>query len=211
MNNMNAYVHSQISVKNRGGKIEDYICLHDFADCSKEIEPSNSHRLYWHTMWGIKNVVMKIFGHTFQNSDGKIVNVKDLMESDHVLPDYHGKFIPDLSDFVDCIDEDETDLERIKSFQVENSSLFKNREIKELMLSPLAVTGKVKSLLVTHNSWFAGYILPKMYKRDFEIKNYSISPRVLFNRMNFKNWMQNGQETPPSHIKLCERRVKKRN
>lgn len=205
---MNAYVHSQISVKNRGGKIEDYIRLHDFSDCSKEIFSASSNRLYFHTMWGVKNIILRIFGHTITNSDGKICNVKDICENDHILPDYQGKFIPTLKDFVDCIDNDDNDLERINEFQRENSALFENKEIKQLMLSPLFNTGEIKSLLITFNSWFVGEILPLCFNIEPNIKNYSISPKDLFNRMNFQNWMQNGQDLPPSCKKLQEFRKK---
>lgn len=107
--NLNAYIHSEISVKTRGGKIEDYYPIHTFIDCTKDICPDNRHRIL-HTMWGINNIVVPIFGHTIVNSSGKKVNVKDLCEQDHVLPDYRNKFIPTLSDFVEAIDEKEIDI-----------------------------------------------------------------------------------------------------
>lgn len=199
---MNAYVHSEISVKNRGGKIEDYIKLHDFSDCSKEVEASNRHRLYFHSMWGVKNVVMRIFGHTIKNSDGKITNVKDICENDHILPDYKGKFIPNLKDFTDCISDNESDKERILDFQSQISHLLENREIYNLMMSPLWNTGHIKSLLVTHNSWFVGQIIPQCFPVIINIMNFNLTPKDLFDRMSFEDWMQNGNSLPPSAEKL---------
>lgn len=200
---MNAYAHSQFSVKNRGGKIEDYLELHNFSDCSKEICALNSHRLFFHTMWGVKNVMVRIFGHTFTNSDNKVINVKDCCENDHILPDYRNRFIPTLSDFIDCIDDEDNDLAKIQEFWKQNEEIFKNPEIKQLMMSPLPNTGKIKSLLITHNSWFIGEILPRCFPEiNLKFVNYSITPKDLFNRMEFKDWMQNGKEVPPSFQKI---------
>ena len=194
---MNAYLHSEISVKRRGGKIEDYLTLHDFMDSTKELCSDNRHRIL-HTMWGIKRVVVPIFGHYFENSDGKIVNVKDICEQDHILPDYRNKFIPTLSDFVEAIDSSENDLKNISAFFEE----YKNdKEVSELLLSPLNNTGQLKSLLITHNSWFINEIVPKIFKRDVSLKLFRISPSDFFNRMNFKLWMDNGLEYPKSATK----------
>jgi hypothetical protein len=207
---MNAYIHSQISVKKRGGKIEDYYEIHDFSDSSKEVESSNCHRLYFHTMWGVKNLIIPIFGHTITNSDGKEINVKDLCENDHILPDYTGKFIPTLTDFVDCIAEIPSVKTKLDVFYKENQKYFNdNLKVKELLMSPLWNTGKVKSLLITHNSWFVGSILPRIFKNlDMPVIDYSISPSLLFNNMSYENWMQNGIDIPPSCVKLNVSREK---
>jgi hypothetical protein len=207
---MNAYIHSQISVKKRGGTISDYYNIHDFSDCSKEVESSNCHRLYFHTMWGVKNIVIPIFGHTLTNSDGKAVNVKDLCENDHILPDYSGKFIPTLADFIDCVSEIPNVDNIIQEFYAQNAKYFKkHKEVKDLMMSPLWNTGKVKSLLVTHNSWFVGAILPRVFTDiEMPVVDYSISPSLLFNNMSYEMWMQNGISTPPSCNKLNEHRQK---
>jgi len=207
---MNAYIHSEISVKKRGGAIADYYAIHDFADCSKEVESSNAHRLYFHTMWGVKNVVIPIFGHTIKNSDGKQINVKDLCENDHILPDYSGKFIPTLSDFIDCVKDIAGIDEKIETFYKENSEYFgKNPAVKDLMMSPLWNTGTVKSLLVTHNSWFIGAILPKIFKDiTLPTADFNIAPSLLFNNITYQTWMQNGLATPPSCDKLNASRAK---
>jgi ERCC4-related helicase len=41
------------------------------------------------------------------------------------------------------------------------------------------LTGDIKSLFVTHNSWFVGHILPRIFKDiKMEIKNYNISRKM---------------------------------
>lgn len=194
---MNAYLHAEISVKKRGGKIEDYLPLHDFMDSTKELCSDNRHRIL-HTMWGVKRVVVPVFGHSFKNSDGKTVNVKDICEQDHILPDYRNRFIPTLSDFVSAIDPSENDLKNISVFFED----YKNdKELCELLLSPLNNTGQLKSLLITHNSWFVNEIVPKIFNRTIELKAFTISPADFFNRMNFELWMDNGLEYPRSASK----------
>lgn len=191
---MNAVIHSKISVKKRGGRIEDYLAIHEFMDSTKELCSDNRHRIL-HTLWGIRRVMVPVFGHTIINSDGKEVNVKDLCEQDHILPDYQNRFIPTLEDFVREIDSEAArkhDFERFSESYRHDSTLY------ELLLSPLHVTGSKTSLLITHNSWFINDILPRIFKRTVEIKDFSISPGDLFNRMNFSLWMDNGNALPAS-------------
>mgnify|MGYP001007014146 CR=1 FL=1 len=198
---MNSVIHSKISVKKRGGKIEDYLPIHDFIDSTKELCSDNRHRIL-HTMWGIKRVIIPIFGHTIINSDNKEVNVKDLCEQDHILPDYQNRFIPTLSDFVNAIDitlGDKYDFENFTKFY-EN-----DKELMDLLLSPLNNTGIKSSLLITHNSWFINEIVPQILNRKIEIKNFDIKPSDLFNNMNFKLWMDNGSSFPDS----CKHTLKK--
>jgi hypothetical protein len=191
---MNAYIHSEISVKKRGGKIEDYYAIHDFMDSTKELCSDNRHRIL-HTHWGIKQVIIPIFGHTLINSDGKTVNIKDLCEQDHILPDYHNRFIPTLADFVEAIAPQENDLERFQKFF---KSYKENSELTRLLLSPLSYTGQAKSLLITHNSWFINHIIPLIFNTLPNLKEYAIAPSELFNRMSFKLWMDNGSAYPES-------------
>lgn len=191
---MNSVIHSRISVSKRGGVIEDYLKIHDFMDSTKTLCSDNRHRIL-HTMWGIQKIIVPIFGHTIINSDNKAINVKDLCEQDHILPDYQNRFIPNLSDFVDAIDStnvaDYNFREFAKSYQ-------DDPELKELLLSPLSITGFEKSLLLTHNSWFINEIVPKILKREVEIKNFLITPADLFNNMKFRLWMDNGSSYPES-------------
>ena len=201
---MNAYLHSEISVKNRGGKIEDYYPIHTFIDCTKDICSDNRHRIL-HTMWGINNVVVPIFGHTIINSSGKKVNVKDLCEQDHILPDYRNKFIPTLSDFVEAIDEKDIDLvdwkNKIENFHKKYAS---NKSIEQLLVSPLSNTGKLVSLLITHNSWFLNTIIPKIFNTNLVIDEIELSPSIIFSNMNFELWMDNGAGIPQSAKKISQ-------
>jgi len=91
---MNAVKHAEISVKRWGGTISDYYPIHYFMDSTKELCSDNRHQ-----------VIIPIFGHTLTNSDQKKINVKDLCERDHILPDYRNRFIPTLGDFVRSMDE----------------------------------------------------------------------------------------------------------
>ncbi|MFN8358009.1 MAG: hypothetical protein U0Y10_26340 [Spirosomataceae bacterium] len=191
---MNAYIHSEISVKNRGGKIEDYLPIHDFIDSTKELCSDNRHRIL-HTIWGIRRVIVPIFGHYFHNSDGKIVNVKDLCEQDHILPDYRYRFIPTLNDFVEAISPDDSDLSLVSEVFEKYKS---DKEVCELLLSPLNNTGRIESLLITHNSWFLNEILPKLFTKDLNIDKFKLSPSDFFNRMRFERWMDNGLDYPTS-------------
>lgn len=191
---MNSVIHSQISVRKRGGIIEDYLKIHDFMDSTKELCSDNRHRIL-HTMWGIKRVIVPVFGHTIINSSNNAVNVKDLCEQDHILPDFQNRFIPNLADFVNSIDDKAVSHYNFKDFA---NSYKDDQELMELLLSPLGVTGLEKSLLITHNSWFINEIVPKVLNRKVEIKNFDIKPSDLFNNMQFKLWMDNGSSYPES-------------
>ncbi len=197
---MNPQVHAQISVKRCGGVIDDYYPIHFFMDSTKELCSDNRHRIL-HTLWGIRRVVIPIFGHTITNSDGKQVNIKDLCEYDHILPDYNMRFIPTLTDFVDAIDT--TPLgdwqDQISAIHTQYQHL---PAVRELLFSPLSITGKLESLLLTHNSWFLNAILPRIMDVPPRLESVSISPATFFNAMSFKLWMANGSGLPPSAQKL---------
>jgi hypothetical protein len=196
---MNAYKHAEISVKRRGGVVDDYLAIHDFIDSTKELCSDNRHRIL-HTHWGIRRVMVPIFGQTITNSHGKIVNVKDLCEQDHILPDYLNRFIPTLADFVNAINRNEDDEKRLQEFARTYEA---DKELSELLLSPLANTGSLTSLFVTHNSWFINEIVPKVLKRNPVITNFNISPADFFDRMDFQLWMDNGSSIPPSARKTA--------
>lgn len=191
---MNSVIHSQISVRKRGGKIEDYLPIHDFMDSTKELCSDNRHRIL-HTIWGIRRVIVPLFGHSIINSDGKTINVKDLCEQDHILPDYQNRFIPTLSDFVKAID---TSFAAGIDFEGFAQSYAGDKALYELLLSPLANTGLKASLLITHNAWFINEIVPRLLDRKVAIKDFAIKPADLFDNMQFKLWMDNGGAYPDS-------------
>lgn len=191
---MNSVIHAKISVRKRGGRVEDYLAIHDFMDSTKELCSDNRHRIL-HTLWGIRRVVVPVFGHTLINSDGKEVNVKDLCEQDHILPDYQNRFIPTLEDFVRAIEPDAAAQHDFEAFA---ASYAHNKALHELLLSPLHATGLKASLLITHNSWFVNEVVPKIFRKPVEVKDFGITPGDLFNRMAFSLWMDNGSAFPDS-------------
>ena len=154
------------------------------------------HRIM-HTNWAINEIIIPIFGPTLINSAGAAVDVKDLCEKDHILPDYQNRFIPTLADFADAIDEGE--IEHYKS----RISRFHQRhvcdaQVSGLLLSPLSHTGTIKSLLFTHNSWFINAVLPRIFNTPAQIDDFDLRPSTVFSAMRFHSWMDNGRDFPPS-------------
>ena len=207
---MNATIHSQISVRRHGGVESDFYHLHDFMDCSKEVEATNKHRFLTHTMFFVKAAMIPIFGNTIGvTGKTKGVNMKDMLEQDHILADYGGKFIPTLKDFSDEIEDRPDDAQQLKDFYAHYASFFREYpQIKEVLMSPLHLTGSIKALFATHNSWFIGHILPKIFRNiQIEIENSPISCADFFNRMNYAPWMQNGRGVPPSFQRIEKNRA----
>lgn len=195
---MNPYAHAQISAKRRGGVPEDYLAVHEFMDCTKQLCADNRHRIL-HNHWGIANVITPIFGHQLVNSDRRSVNIKDMLEQDHLLPDFQNKFIPTLADFVYAIDESAIDETQINTFY---AAYKHDKALATLLLSPFTLTGKLKALLITHNSWFINHIVPRVLNREVELKDFSLNIDNLFNHMKFELWMDNGTDVPASYLHL---------
>lgn len=82
---MKPIVHARLSAKKYGGKLEDYLPIHDFMDSSKACLPDIRHRAILHSSFGCF-IVEKVFGHTIVNSDGMAVSTRDIAE-DHVKED----------------------------------------------------------------------------------------------------------------------------
>ena len=202
---MNPRQHCRISVRKRGGVEDDYYPIHAFIDSTKSLCADGRHRVL-HTHWAIQYVLVPIFGHTIVNSSGKPVDVKDLCERDHLLVDYGNAFIPSLSDFVSAIVVDnEVALRRdIEAF---HQTFAQDAAVSELMLSPLTVTGDIKSLLITHNSWFVNAVLPQVFDHPPQLTDFTIGPARVFNDMRFEPWMDNGLVTAPSARRLANLRV----
>lgn len=202
---MNAMQHCRISQKRWGGQLEDYYAIHDFIDCTKELCPDSRHRIF-HTMWAVKNIIVPVFGHTLLNSDNKQIDIKDMCERDHLLVDFHNKYIPTLGDFVAAIEEIDIKNfgQRIEKF---HQDYVQDNQISALMLSPLAVTGQLKSLLITHNSWFMNVIVPKVFNTKPIIGDFDLNPSIFFNAMRFELWMDNGLVPPPSAKNLVKHKV----
>lgn len=94
---MKPYIHAANSVKRYGGKIDDYIAIHDWFDSTKSAYADTRHRAILHNSFGIY-LAEQLFGHIILNSDGKTVHVRNVAE-DHVVEDCG--FIPTLENWLD--------------------------------------------------------------------------------------------------------------
>jgi hypothetical protein len=94
---MKPHLHAKISVKTHGGKLEDYMAIHEFIDHSKSSVADVRHRAMLHSAWGIY-LVGQVFGELMTNSDGKLIAVRDIAE-EHVLQDLG--FIPTMQDWLE--------------------------------------------------------------------------------------------------------------
>lgn len=196
---MNATKHCKISVRRWGGIDDDYRAVHDFIDSTKVLCADNRHRIF-HTMWAVNYIIIPLFGDTIVNSDGVNVDVKDLCERDHLLVDYANKFIPTLNDFVCAIEIDSSSIRQpIERLHSKYSS---NTLLSNLLLSPLDITGKFESLLLTHNSWFLNTIATRLFDIERRLIDFEIAPDIAFENMRFESWMDNGLTYPPSAKKL---------
>jgi hypothetical protein len=184
--------HATLSARRRGGEPADFLALHSFFDTTKELCSDNRHRLL-HNAWGIRRVVLPIFGATLATSAGPIAT-KDVCEHDHVLADFSGRYLPTLGDFAAAIAPERGEEARF----AEISAPYDDDE-RELLRSPYAVTGLTASLLVTHNTWFLSEILPRILpRRARPAFPRGVAPAEIFARMRFELWMDNGAEPPPS-------------
>ena len=201
---MNPIQHARMSACKRGGEPEDYVEIHALIDSTKMLCSDNRHRIL-HTFWAVQEIVIPVFGHTITNSAGQTVDVKDLCEKDHLLPDFQHRFIPTLGDFVAAMGDLPPNLlgqglaQRLERF---HADVIQDDAISARMLSPLAVTGQLKSLLITHNSWFVNTILPMMQQGKPKLIEFDLAPELIFNPMRFELWMDNGSDVPPSAKQL---------
>jgi hypothetical protein len=173
---MDTYSHAQLSAKRRGGRPEDYMPIHSLLNCTKRFCQNDNHRIL-HTDWGIHEIVLKSQGETLVNSDGVLVSVKTVCEEDHVLPDFDGRFIPLLSDFVNSITLPWQNTDHFFKFA---SLYMHDRALLNLMLSPIGYTGLVHSLYLTHNSWFVDFLAPLALSRKSTIDRNTHSYRIPF-------------------------------
>lgn len=93
------YIHAKSSAKKYGGKMEDYLDIHQLMDSSKSAFPDNRHRALTHNAWFVGTILEKVFGITRTNSDGKVYSVRDIGEQ-HVLEDFKMRFIPSVQDYL---------------------------------------------------------------------------------------------------------------
>lgn len=208
---MNPTTHAEISAKRRGGTVQEWVAYHSFMDSSKEVESSNLHRCLTHHLHFIRRVMIPVFGHTIHLSDGSRADCKDVGELDHVIEDYGGRFLPSLSDYVALIKDDPSDVDLVRQFDEEHGAFYEvYPEVREHIMGPLSHTGQLKGCLLTMNSWYLNHILPKVYPNvPLQIKDFGVKPSVLFNRLTYADWINNGRGAPPSFAKIVEHRKRK--
>jgi len=90
------YVHARISAKRFGGRAEDYQEIHDFIDSTKSNMPDVRHRALLHSSWGCF-IVERVFGTNLENSEGRLVSVRDVAEQ-HIIDDLGT--IPTVEDYL---------------------------------------------------------------------------------------------------------------
>jgi hypothetical protein len=95
----NPLIHSKSSVRRWGGKVEDYMPLHQLLDSPKCTMNNNTSRFLTHNTWFAYEIIPKIFGYNIINSDGKSVDTVDIAML-HISEDFKGKFIPTPQDFL---------------------------------------------------------------------------------------------------------------
>lgn len=95
----NPLIHSKSSVKRWGGKVEDYLSIHELIDSPKLAMNNNSSRLLTHNTWFAYHIIPKIFGYNIVNSDGKSVDTVDIAML-HIAEDFRMKFVPTPQDYL---------------------------------------------------------------------------------------------------------------
>ena len=93
---MHPHHHSMTSVKIWGGKVDDYVAIHDWFDATKEVFADARHRALRHHSQGIFECE-RVFGRTITNSEGRVVPVRYIGEQ-HVKEDCGGR-IPTVEDW----------------------------------------------------------------------------------------------------------------
>jgi len=96
----NPLIHAQSSVKRWGGKVEDYLPIHEVLDSPKESMNNNTSRALTHNTWFCYHIIPKIFGYNFINSDGKRVESIDIAML-HVSEDFRHKGVPTPQDYLE--------------------------------------------------------------------------------------------------------------
>lgn len=93
---MKPHLHAKVSVKKWGGKMEDYLHIHDFLDETKAHHADMRHRAMLHNSWGVY-LCERLFGHLLTNSDGRVVSTRDVAEQ-HIIDDM-GR-IPSVTEYL---------------------------------------------------------------------------------------------------------------
>ena len=95
----NPMIHSISSVKRWGGRVEDYIGIHELIDSPKSTMNNHSSRCLTHNTWFAYTIIPKVFGYNIINSDGKRVDTADIAML-HIAEDFRMKFVPTPQDYL---------------------------------------------------------------------------------------------------------------
>jgi len=95
----NPMIHARSSVKRWGGKVEDYIQLHELIDSPKATMNNNTSRFLTHNTWFAYNIIPKVFGYNIVNSEGRSVDTVDIAML-HILEDFRMRFVPTPQDYL---------------------------------------------------------------------------------------------------------------
>ena len=95
----NCLIHSKSSVKRWGGKVEDYLPIHELLDSPKTTMNNNTSRMLTHNIWFCYHIIPKIFGYNITNSDGRSVDTVDIAML-HVSEDFKHRFVPTAQDYL---------------------------------------------------------------------------------------------------------------
>lgn len=99
----NPEIHAKSSVKRWGGKVEDYLAIHELLDSPKETMNNNTSRMLTHNVWFCYKIIPKIFGYNITNSDGRSIDTIDIAML-HVAEDFRMKFVPTVQDYLKHLD-----------------------------------------------------------------------------------------------------------
>ena len=94
---MHPLIHAKSSVRKWGGKIEDYLFIHEWFDETKAWVGHSEHRLFRHHSEGIFQSE-QIFGSEFTNSEGKTIYTRYVGEQ-HVKEDCFN-YIPSAKEWL---------------------------------------------------------------------------------------------------------------
>lgn len=95
----NPLIHSKSSVKRWGGKVEDYLAIHELIDSPKVAMNNNTSRFLTHNTWFAYTIIPKVFGYNIVNSDGKSIDTVDIAML-HIAEDFRMKFVPTPQDYL---------------------------------------------------------------------------------------------------------------
>ena len=82
---MSPYDHALLSVRDFGGKVEDYLPIHEFLDQTKLHVSHNSHRLFLHNTLGIQ-IAEQLFGPQTGNVATREVARKHILQDCQKVP-----------------------------------------------------------------------------------------------------------------------------